>query len=219
MSNIQALEVKKLRQQTGAGIMDCKQALQASGNNLDKALDWLKKKGLSTAAKKSGRQAGEGLIFSYIHGNGRIGVLLEVNSETDFVARNQDFKSFVKELSLHIAAMQPLYIKATDIPKELIEKEKKIFKEQALLKAKNKEMASHIEEGLYKKWLAEICLLQQEFVRESAEGKQTVEQALNDLISRIGENIVIRRFVRFALGETVQEKSSSQFSKEVEKKG
>ena len=220
MSNVQALEVKKLRMQTGAGIMDCKQALQASGNDLDKALDWLKKKGLSIAAKKSGREAAEGLVASYIHGNGRIGVLVEVNSETDFVARNEDFTSFVKELSLHIAAIQPLYVNENDIPEKERKKEKNIFEEQALSKAKDKKMAGRIADGLYKKWLAEVCLLKQEFVRENAENKQTVEQALNDIISRVGENILIRRFACFVLGETVQ-KNSSNFSKEVEqaKKG
>lgn len=216
MSSIQALEVKKLRQQTGAGIMDCKQALQVSNNNFDKAVDWLRKKGLSTVAKKSGREAVEGLITSYIHGNGRIGVLLEVNSETDFVARNEIFKSFVKDLSLHIAAMQPLYVKEEDISEQVREREKKIFEEQALLKSKNTKMTGRIGEGLYKKWLTEVCLLKQEFVRENAEHKQTVEQALNDLIAKIGENIIIRRFTRFALGETVK-KSDSSFPEEVEK--
>ncbi|MCZ0932538.1 MAG: elongation factor Ts, partial [Oligoflexia bacterium] len=166
------------------------------------------KKGLSTAAKKSDRKAVEGLIFSYIHGNGRIGVLLEVNSETDFVARNENFKIFVKQLSLHILAMQPLYIKEEDIPEELKEKEKRIFKEQSLSKAKKPEIAERITAGLYKKWLEEVCLLKQEFVRENQEGRQTIEQALNELISRVGENVVIRRFARFALGETHEEKKS-----------
>ena len=205
---IQAQDVKKLRQKTGAGFMDCKQALQACNNNFDEAVTWLKKKGLSTVAKKLDRKAVEGLIFSYIHGNGRIGVLLEVNSETDFVARNENFKTFVKQLSLHILAMQPLYIKEEEVPEELREKEKKIFKEQALSKTKKPEIAEQIAEGLYKKWLKEICLFKQEFVRENQEGLQTIEQALNELISRLGENIVIRRFARFALGETYEEKKS-----------
>ena len=218
MSQISALEVKKLRQQTGAGIMDCKQALQASNNRMDQALDWLKKKGLSKAAKKSGRETAEGLIVSYIHGNGRIGVLLEVNSETDFVARNEHFKSFVKELSLHIAAMQPLYVQEQDIPENVREKEKKLFEGQALPKAKNQKMAGHIAEGLYNKWLAEVCLLKQEFVRENAEGRQTVEQALSHLVARVGENIRICRFSRFALGEMTQ-KHTAHFTKTVEKKG
>ena len=205
---IQAQEVKKLRQKTGAGFMDCKQALQACNNDFDEALDWLKKKGLSTAAKKADRKATEGLVFSYIHGNGRIGVLLEVNSETDFVARNEHFKTFVKQLSLHILAMQPLYIKPADIPEEIKEKEKNIFKEQALLKAKKPDIAERVAEGLYKKWLEEVCLLKQLFVRESQDSKQTIEQALNELISRVGENVVIRRFARFALGETHEENKS-----------
>ena len=206
--NVSAQEVKKLRQKTGAGFMDCKQALQSCNNSFEEAIEWLKKKGLSTAAKKSERKATEGLISSYIHGNGRIGVLLEVNAETDFVARNEHFKIFVKQLSLHISAMQPLYIRETDIPQGLREKERRIFGEQALLKAKKPEVASRIAEGLYKKWLEEICLLNQEFVRESQDSKQTIEQALNELISRVGENVVIRRFARFALGETNEEKKS-----------
>lgn len=205
---VQAQEVKKLRQKTGAGFMDCKQALQACNNDFEKALSWLKKKGLSTVAKKSGRKAVEGLISSYIHGNGRIGVLLEVNSETDFVARNEKFKTFVKQLSLHILAMQPLYIKETDIPEVLKAEEKEIFKKQALFKSKKPEVAEKIAEGLYKKWMEEVCLLKQEFVRENKEGKQTIEQALNDLISQLGENVIIRRFVRFALGETYEDKKN-----------
>lgn len=217
MSNTQALDVKKLRQQTGAGIMDCKQALQASDNNFDKAKDWLKKKGLSLAAKKSGRKAVEGMVASYIHGNGRIGVLLEVNSETDFVARNEDFKTFVKELSLHIAAMQPLYLREEDVPEEVKNKEKQIFQEQALSKSKNKEVVDRIAGGLYDKWLREVCLLKQEFVRERADQKQTMEQALKDLIARVGENILIRRFVCFVLGETEQKNSSSGLEEDVKK--
>ena len=193
-----AQEVKKLRQQTGAGFLNCKQALESS-NNFQEAIQWLKKKGLSQALKKSQRQAKEGLVFSYIHGEGRIGVMLEVNSETDFVSRNNQFKKFVKDLALHIVAMNPLYIKEQDIPADVIEQEKKAFREQAQLK--NSKMAERISEGLYKKWLSENCLLYQEFVRESAESKQTVETALKSLIVLVGENIVIRRFVRFVLGE------------------
>ena len=209
MSNlVQALDVKKLRQKTGAGFMDCKQALESCKNNFKEAEVWLKKKGLSVAAKKSDRKAAEGLVFSYIHGNGRMGVLLEVNSETDFVARNENFKTFVKQLSLHISAMNPLYIKESDIPKDRLEKEKKIFQEQALAKAKKPEIAQRIVEGLYKKWLEEVCLLKQEFVRENQDNKQSIEEALNELISVVGENIVIRRFVRFVLGETDEQKKS-----------
>ena len=206
MPDIQAKEVQKLRRRTGAGIMDCKQALQASGGSFDKAADWLKKKGLSSAEKKAGREAGEGLVASYIHGEGRAGVLVEVNSETDFVAKNDRFKSFVKALCLHITAMSPLYIQEKDIPESEKEKEKMIFKERA--KAKNPSTAGRISEGLYKKWLEEVCLLSQEFVREGGGAKQTVQQALNDLMAQVGENIVIRRFSRFGLGERGQTKNS-----------
>ena len=200
MPNIQAESVKKLRQKTSAGIMDCKQALQASQWDFNKALDWLRKKGLSTAEKKAGRKTGEGLVASYIHGNGRLGVLLEVNSETDFVARNQKFQSFVKDLSLHIAAMNPLYIKEEDIEDSTREKEKKICEEQAGEKSKDEKIRYRIAEGLYKQWLKEVCLFKQEFVHPESESKQTVEQALKEIISLLGENICIRRFARFALG-------------------
>ncbi|MBC6414857.1 MAG: translation elongation factor Ts [Bdellovibrionales bacterium] len=206
--SVSAQEVKKLRQETGAGFMLCKEALFASNNDMDKAKEWLKKKGLSTVAKKSSRQAGEGLISSYVHGGGRIGVLLEVNSETDFVARNKYFKQFVKQLNLHIVAMNPIYIKESEIPVKVVEKEKEICKSQALVKTQKKEIAEKIATGLYKKWLEQVCLFHQEFVRDSEEKKQKVEEALIDLIARLGENIVIRRFSRFALGETNEEKKN-----------
>ncbi len=207
--------VKKLRQQTGAGIMDCKEALASNDNDFSKAVEWLRKKDLNRVAKKSGRQAAEGLVASYIHWTGRIGVLVEVNSETDFVARNESFKSFVKDLSLHIAAMNPLFVREDEIPSKILEKEKKIFMEQAKQKGKNKEMIAKISEGIYKKWLTEVCLLNQDFVRPGQEKKQTVIGSLNELISRIGENIVIRRFIRYELGET-DPKKESDFAKEVQ---
>jgi len=196
-----ANQVKQLRQETGAGFMSCKEALLASENDFEKAKQWLKKKGLSTAAKKSSRQASEGLVFSYIHGEGRLGVLVEVNSETDFVARNEHFKQFVRQLSLHIAAMSPLYIKEENIPEDVLKKEKEAFREQAKAKTKQEKIVDKIAEGLYNKWLEQVCLFNQEFVRDSEEKKQKVEEALKDLIARLGENIVIRRFVRFVLGE------------------
>ncbi len=202
MSNIPLKEIQRLRQRTGAGIMDCKQALKSSKGQFDQAVDWLRKKGIATANKKSDRTARQGSVSAYIHADGRIGVLLEVNSETDFVARNESFKTFVKELSLHITAMNPLYIQDEDIPKERKTKEQQVFKEQAQSKAKDPSIIHRISEGLYKKWRSEVCLLDQEFVKEKAEQKETVRQALNKLIAKTGENIVIRRFVRFALGET-----------------
>jgi len=182
--------------------MACKEALVASDNNFEKAREWLRKKGLAQADKKSSRQATEGAVFSYIHGEGRLGVLLEVNSETDFVARNEQFKQFVKQLSLHIAAMNPIYVKEKDIPEEIIKREKELVKKQAQAKTKNSSLTDKIAEGLYEKWLEQVCLLKQEFVRDSEEKKQKVEEALKDLIARLGENVVIRRFARFVLGET-----------------
>ena len=217
--------VKDLRRETLAGWMDCKKALQASSGDRGKARDWLRMKGLSTAQKKSVREASEGLVASYIHGQGRIGVLLEVNTETDFSARNQSFKSFVKDLSLHIAALQPLYIKEEDIPEPVRQKEKAIFEQEARSQAKTEAIALQIAKGRYQKWLSEVCLLQQEFVRPSEQGhdgaaldkkkpaaqaqkksQPRVEQALSDLIAKIGENIVIRRFACFVLGGAVEPK-------------
>ena len=205
---VSAQEVKKLRQETGAGFMLCKEALFASDNNFKKAKEWLKKKGLSTVAKKSSRQAGEGLISSYIHGAGRMGVLLEVNSETDFAARNKHFQQFVKQLNLHILAMNPLYIKESDISEEIVKKEKEICKEQALNRTKKPEIVEKIAEGLYEKWLEQVCLFKQEFVRDSQEKRRRVEDVLSDLIALLGENVVIRRFTRFALGETNEQTES-----------
>ncbi|MCY4512283.1 MAG: translation elongation factor Ts [Bdellovibrionales bacterium] len=201
MSSV-AEKVKELRSKTGAGIMHCKKALQESSNDLDQAVLWLRKNNLNQALKKSGRKAKEGVVASYIHGAGRIGVLLEVNSETDFVARNTDFQDFVRDLRLHIAAMSPSYIKEEDVPAELVEKEKNLFSEQAEKKSKDPKVKERISAGLYKKWLETVCLLNQEFVRQNQEGpKETVGVALSQLSAKVGENIVIRRFVRFALGE------------------
>ena len=205
-NQISADQVKRLRQQTGAGIMDCKQALMASKNDFDQAVEQLRKKDLSRAAKKAGRKAAEGAVASYIHQGGRIGVLLEINSETDFAARSQEFQNFIRDLSRHIAAMNPLFIKEEDIPPAALDREKKLFEEQAAERAKKKEIIPSIAQGLYKKWLADVCLMDQEFVKEGQEKKQTVSQALNELISKIGENIVVRRFSRFCLGEASSEK-------------
>lgn len=209
-----AQDIKKLRQQTGAGFLDCKEALTSSANDFEKALEWLRKKDLKRVSKKASRHAQQGLINSYIHGEGRIGVLIEVNSETDFVARNEMFQAFVKDLSMHIAAMNPTYVKEESIPEEELKKEKAIFLEQAKQKGKKEEMAARIAEGIYKKWLSEVCLLNQEFIRADQEKKQTVLDALNALIAKIGENIVIRRFERYELGETVEDKEVD-FAKEV----
>lgn len=198
---VDAASVKKLRDQTGAGFLNCQKALLESKGDFDKARAWLKQKDLSRAGGKAHRIAREGVVASYIHGQGRVGVLVEVNSETDFAARNSAFQRFVKNLSLHIAAMNPLWVDESDLPEEVKVKEKAIFEEKAKMKANNSEVAKKISEGLYKKWLSEVCLLEQEFVNPDVEKKETVSSALKGLISLLGENVIIRRFSRFALGE------------------
>jgi elongation factor Ts len=209
--SISATDVRDLREKTGAGMMDCKKALEENGGNFDKAIDWLRTKGLSKAAKKAGRVAAEGLVHSYIHAGGRIGVLVEVNSETDFVARNDDFQAFVKDISMHIAAAAPQYVQMTDIPEEAREREIAVLKAKALEEGKKAEFLDKIIDGQIKKWAAEICLLDQKFIKNP---DQTVQQLLQNLIAKIGENIVIRRFVRYELGEGI-EKKKEDFAAEV----
>ena len=206
-----ASEIKSLREMTGAGMLDCKTALKENSGNIEKAIEWLRKKGLSQAAKKSGRLATEGLVQSYIHGEGRIGVLVEINAETDFVARNDEFKSFVNDICMHITATQPQFISQKEIPAEAIEKEKNILKAKALEEGKKPEFLDKILAGQIKKWSTNICLMNQPYVKNP---DLTVAQYLTDTISKIGENIVIRRFVRFELGEGL-EKKESHFAKEV----
>lgn len=196
-----AADVKRLRDETGSGFLNCKKALLESNGDFNKAKEWLKRKDLSRAVGKAHRIAREGIVASYIHGQGKVGVLVEVNSETDFAAKNTAFQKFVKNLSLHIAAMNPIWLDESDLPEEVKIKEKAIFEEKAKVKTKNSETAKKISEGLYKKWLSEVCLLEQEFVNPDAEKKETVSSALKSLISLLGENVVIRRFSRFALGE------------------
>lgn len=208
---ITASDVKNLREMTGAGMLDCKKALEESSGNQEAAIEWLRKKGLSKAAKKADRSATEGLVQSYIHGEGRIGVMIEVNSETDFVARNDDFKSFVNDLCMHIAATAPMYVKQDEIDPAVIQKEKDVLKAKALEEGKKPEFIEKILEGQIKKWAAEICLLDQNYVKNP---DITVEQHLQNTVARIGENIVVRRFVRFELGEGL-EKKANNFAEEV----
>ena len=208
---VNASEIKNLREMTGAGMLDCKKALEESSGNKEIAIEWLRKKGLSKAAKKSGRSATEGLIQSYIHGEGRIGVLVEVNSETDFVARNDEFKNFVSDICMHIAATQPLFVSQEEIPTEAIEKEKDILKAKAIEEGKKPEFLDKILTGQIKKWSAEICLMDQPYVKNP---DINVAQYLTDTIAKIGENIVIRRFMRFELGEGL-EKKENNFAEEV----
>lgn len=208
---ISAQMVKELRERSGAGMLDCKKALEENGGDFDKAVDWLRTKGLSKAAKKAGRVAAEGLVSSYIHAGGRIGVLLEVNSETDFVARNEDFKAFTGDIAMHIAATNPLAVSAEEIPADKVEKEKEILMAKAREEGKKEEMLEKIVGGQVKKWLAENCLLEQKYVKNP---DITVADHLKNTIAKIGENLVIRRFARFELGEGI-EKKQENFAEEV----
>ncbi len=195
---VSAKEVKELREQTGAGMMDCKKALSECSGNMEDAVKLLRTKGLADAAKRSGRAANEGLVDSYIHAGGKIGVLVEVNSETDFVARNDDFKAFVHDVAMHIAAAAPKYISREDVPAGVIEAELSIYKEQAKATGKPENILEKIATGKLDKYFEQICLLEQPFVKDD---KLTVEQLLGELVGKIGENIGIRRFVRFELGK------------------
>lgn len=208
---ITASTVKELREKTGAGMMDCKKALTECEGNFDKAVDWLRTKGLSKAAKKSDRVAAEGLVASYIHGNGRIGVLLEVNSETDFVARNEQFQAFTKDVAMHIAAVNPACVNPEELDQELVEKEKEVLKAKAIEEGKKPEFLDKIIDGQIKKWMKDQVLLEQPFVKNP---DVTVGQYLTDTVATIGENIVIRRFTRFELGEGI-EKKVDNFAEEV----
>lgn len=208
---ISATDVRDLRAKTGAGMMDCKKALQENDGNFDDAIKWLRTKGLSKAAKKADRTAAEGLVTTYLHGDGRIGVLLEVNSETDFVSRNDDFKAFCKDVAMHIAAMNPAYVRVEEISEEDRNKEKDVLAAKALAEGKKKEFLDKILDGQLKKWAAEQCLLDQKFVKNP---DKTISETLTDLISLIGENIVVRRFSRFELGEGI-EKKKENFAEEV----
>jgi elongation factor Ts len=190
-------KVKELREKTSAGMMDCKKALQEASGDLGKAIDILRKKGISLASKRSSRAAKEGLIVSYIHTNHKIGVLLEVNCETDFVARNADFKSFVKELSMQIAATNPSYISKDDVPEEEMRKEKDIIKEQNKNKPQN--ALEKIIEGKLSSYYQEACLLEQPYIKDP---KVFIKGLLTDLIAKTGENVVVKRFTRYQLGQT-----------------
>jgi elongation factor Ts len=190
--------VKELREKTGAGILDCQKALTENGDDVEKAIDYLRQKGLAAAAKKAGRETNQGLIHSYIHMGGKIGVLIEVNCETDFVARNEEFKSFVNDLALQIAAANPSYVKRDDIPADLVEREKAIFEGQAKELGKPAAALPKIVEGKLEKFYQENCLLEQSFIKDPT---VTVKDLVAQKISKIGENMNIRRFTRFQLGQ------------------
>jgi elongation factor Ts len=196
---ISAKDVKALRDRTGAGMMDCKAALTEAGGDVDKAIEILRVKGQAQAAKRSGRVASEGAVASYIHAGGKIGVLVEINCETDFVARNEDFQEFVRDVALHIAAAAPEYVSEEDVPEEAKQAEARIFEEQAADKPEN--VRPKIVEGRIKKWMEEVVLLDQEHVNKDKHGGKTIEDLRAEAASKTGENVVIRRFTRYQVGE------------------
>ena len=198
MSTISAKMVMQLREKTGAGIMDCKEALTECNGDMDSAVDFLRKKGLATAAKRAGRAMTEGVIQSYIHMDGKLGVLVEVNCETDFVAKNDDFNAFAKNLAMHIAAMNPVAIRPEEVSEEIVSKEKEIYRAQVLEMGKPEKIADKIVDGKIQKYFKENCLMNQAYVRNP---DMTIEDLLNEMIAKIGENISIKRFARFRIGE------------------
>lgn len=203
---VSASTVKELRERTGAGMMDCKKVLVETNGDIEKAIELLREKGLAAAAKKAGRIASEGIVESYIHGGGRIGVLIEVNSETDFVAKNADFKTFVRDMAMQVAATSPLYVSRDQVDPTVIEKEKEIFKHQALNEGKPEKIVEKMVEGRIEKYYKEICLLEQPYVKDP---DMTVQELLNSMIAKIGENISIRRFTRYEKGEGLKKKEDN----------
>ncbi|MEW6087808.1 MAG: translation elongation factor Ts [bacterium] len=195
---IKANDVNELRKKTGAGMMLCKKALEEANGSLEKAVEILRKKGVDTAMKKEGRITKDGTIISYIHPGGKLGVLLEINCETDFVAKTDDFQSFAKDIAMHIAASNPLYVRREDIPAEILEKEKEIYTYQLKEQKKPDNIIEKILPGKIDKYCAEICLMEQPFVKTP---EISIKNLLTERIAKLGENIVIRRFVRFRLGE------------------
>ncbi len=198
MAEITAQMVKELRDSTGAPFIDCKKALEEVSGDLEKALDILKIRGVAKASKKVGRDTPEGIVMSYIHAGGKIGVMIEINCETDFVARNEEFKAFAREVAMQIAAANPRYISKDQIPEAELEREKEVMKAQVLESGKPAEIAQKMVEGKIGKYYEEVCLLNQTYIRDA---KLKIEDLLQALIAKIGENIKIRRFVRFQLGE------------------
>jgi elongation factor Ts len=194
---ISADMVKELREKTGAGMMDCKRALSETEGDIEKAIDYLRQKGLSDAAKRTGRTASEGVIGSYIHPGGKIGVLVEVNCESDFVARTEEFQLLVKDLAMHVAASNPLYLRREDVPEEAIAREKNIYEVQAKEGGKPERIVERIVQGKLEKFFQDVCLLEQPFVKDP---DLSVNQRVSSAIAKLGENIVVRRFQRFQLG-------------------
>ena len=198
---VKASSVKELREKTGAGMMDCKKALTESEGNMEKAVDYLRQKGLAAAAKKVGRMAAEGLVGAYIHPGGKIGVLVELNCETDFVARTQEFQTLLKELSMQIAAVNPRYIRPEDVPQEETDRERDIYRRQALDSGKPEKVVDKIIEGKMARFYSDVCLLEQAFIKDP---DRKVSDLVQDNVARLKENIQVRRFVRYLLGEGME---------------
>jgi len=205
-------DIAKLRAQTGAGMLDCKKALDESGGDFDKALEWLRKRGIAKAAKRAGKIAAEGIVASYIHGAGKVGVLVEVNCETDFVAKNEQFQDLVKDIAMHIAAVGPTYVSRDEVPADAVEKEKDVYRGQMKNEGKPDDIIEKIVTGKVDKYYSEVCLLEQPFIKDE---DQTIEQLLTKKTGEIGEKISVRRFSRYELGEGI-EKEEKNLAQEVE---
>jgi elongation factor Ts len=197
MVEVNAQMIKELRSRTHAGVMDCKEALQEASGDMEKAVDFLRKKGLATALKRAGRETSEGLIHSYIHTGGKIGVLVEVNCETDFVAKNDEFSTFVKNLAMHVAAARPLGIRREDIPEKVVQREEEVYRAQAIEMGKPEKILDKIVQGKMEKFFKESSLLDQQYVRDP---DITIQDLIHDMVAKSGESISVRRFVRYQLG-------------------
>lgn len=203
---ISAQDVKTLRERTGAGMMDCKKCLSEADGDMEKAIDLLREKGLAAAAKKAGRVAAEGIVESYIHGGGRIGVLVEVNCETDFVGNTDEFRAFCKDIAMQIAAANPEYVKREEVPADVIERESNIARQMAINDGKPEQILDKIVAGRIEKFYKEVCLMEQVYIKDN---DMTVEKYLTEKVAKIGENISIRRFARFVVGEGIEKKESN----------
>ncbi len=208
---VTAAQINELRKSTGAGMLDCKKALEEVDGDFEKAVDFLRKKGLAAAAKKAGRIATEGAVGAYIHAGGKIGVMVEINCETDFVAKNENFQTFVKDIAMHIAAASPMYVRREEVTNDVLEREKDIYRAKARETGKPENIVEKIIEGQINKFYSDICLLEQAYVKDP---DKTIQQYLNETIAKIGENMSIRRFTKYVLGEGL-EKKESDFAAEV----
>ncbi len=202
---IDASMVKELRERTGAGMMDCKRALAEVNGDMEKAVEFLREKGLAAANKKAGRSTSEGVVEAYIHGGGRIGVMVEINCETDFVAKNADFRALARDIAMQIAAQNPLFVSREEVPASVIEKEKEILRAQALNEGKPEKIVDKMVEGRIEKYFAEVCLLEQPFIRE---GDVTVKEYVQSKVATMGENISVRRFTRYQMGEGLEKREN-----------